>query len=94
MTLNEFRAWLEGFEASFTGGVPNAEQWKAIKAKIEKTATTTAVPNNRPFSPLTPPRGMWPPFDAGPRYVAPTADYVDPNQTRVVALPDGSKMMV
>lgn len=46
MTLNEFRAWLEGYEQSFQDRdtlpdfsgqeeVPNIVQWKAIKARLE-----------------------------------------------------------
>jgi hypothetical protein len=34
MTLNEFKAWLEGFEAGMGGNPPTAEQWAAIKAKL------------------------------------------------------------
>ncbi|WP_395543286.1 hypothetical protein [Neotabrizicola sp. sgz301269] len=33
MTLNEFKAWLEGFEAAM-GDAPTPEQWKTIKAKL------------------------------------------------------------
>lgn len=36
MTLNEFRAWLEGFEAAMNGNPPSAEQWATIKAKLAK----------------------------------------------------------
>lgn len=36
MTLNEFKAWLEGFEAAMGGNPPSAEQWAAIKAKLAK----------------------------------------------------------
>lgn len=35
MTMNEFTAWLEGYEESFTNKMPNKEQWKRIKAKME-----------------------------------------------------------
>jgi hypothetical protein len=35
MTLGEFRAWLEGYSASFTDGAPNAAQWKTIAEKLE-----------------------------------------------------------
>lgn len=38
MTLNEFKAFLEGYEASFVDGVPTAEQYAVIK---EKLATVT-----------------------------------------------------
>lgn len=33
MTISEFKAWLEGFEAALNGP-PNEDQWEAIKAKI------------------------------------------------------------
>ena len=33
MTLNEFRAWLDGFEAAMADA-PTAEQWAKIKAKL------------------------------------------------------------
>jgi len=33
MTLNEFKAWLGGFEAAM-GDEPTAEQWAKIKAKL------------------------------------------------------------
>lgn len=36
MTLAEFKAWLEGFEASVSGA-PTADQWAAIKAKLAAT---------------------------------------------------------
>lgn len=35
MTLNEFKAWLEGYEASFADGVPNAEQYGKINDKLK-----------------------------------------------------------
>lgn len=55
MTFNEFKAWLEGFEASFTGA-PTAAQWKTIKAKLEKvTAPVPAVPASKNVVP-----SIWP----------------------------------
>ena len=36
MTLNEFKAWLEGFEEAMGGNPPTAEQWASIKAKLAK----------------------------------------------------------
>lgn len=33
MTIAEFKAWLEGFEAAMSGA-PTPEQWEAIKAKV------------------------------------------------------------
>ena len=34
MTLNEFRAWLEGYSASFKGGKPNADQWSEVQRRL------------------------------------------------------------
>ncbi|KAB2708321.1 hypothetical protein [Brucella intermedia] len=34
MTLNEFKAWLEGYSASFVDGAPNADQWAKINEKL------------------------------------------------------------
>lgn len=33
MTLNEFKAWFEGFTESM-GGTPNAKQWKRIQKRV------------------------------------------------------------
>ncbi|APX70742.1 MULTISPECIES: hypothetical protein [unclassified Brucella] len=35
MTLNEFKAWLEGYSASFEDGAPNADQWAKIAEKLD-----------------------------------------------------------
>lgn len=90
MTLNEFRAWLEGFEASFTGGVPNAEQWKAIKGKLAGTTVVGGIPNS-PVPYWNPLVGIGSPQcgDFVPeRFARPTAAaprYADPNQTVAVS---------
>lgn len=34
MTIAEFKAWLDGFEAAMNGA-PTEEQWAKIKAKLE-----------------------------------------------------------
>ena len=34
MTLAEFKAWLEGFSASFDGGTPSAEQWAEVQRRL------------------------------------------------------------
>ena len=39
MTPTEFRAWLERFEASFNGGVPNATQWMIIRDKLAELSS-------------------------------------------------------
>lgn len=43
MTLNEFKAWLDGFEAAMFGMPPNAEQWAAIKAKLAKVEAVKPI---------------------------------------------------
>ncbi len=35
MTISEFNAWLDGFEAAFDGA-PSAEQWLDIRAKFSE----------------------------------------------------------
>lgn len=35
MSVQEFKAWLEGFIHSFTDGVPTKEQWDVIKEKVD-----------------------------------------------------------
>ncbi len=46
MNLNEFKAWLEGFEESFAGGPPTGEQWAKIKDKIASLQTAVPVLNS------------------------------------------------
>lgn len=43
MTIAEFKAWLEGFEAALTGA-PTSEQWEAIKAKIAQLRAVDMQP--------------------------------------------------
>lgn len=65
MTLNEFKAWLEGFETSFSCGTPNAEQWAAVKEKLAKVAATPTLgdryPPIEPKSPTVKPFEPWGP---------------------------------
>lgn len=42
MTLNEFKAWLDGFEEALGGNPPNADQWKTIKGKLAKVVPLDA----------------------------------------------------
>lgn len=46
MTLAEFKAWLEGYSASFKDGAPNAEQWAEIKRRLDAAL--------RPYSAVEP----------------------------------------
>jgi hypothetical protein len=34
MTLSEFKAWLEGYGASFKDGVPSADQWTEVQKRL------------------------------------------------------------
>jgi hypothetical protein len=34
MSVNEFKAWLEGFVHSFVDGTPSKEQWQTIQEKV------------------------------------------------------------
>ncbi|MFC3206845.1 hypothetical protein [Aquamicrobium soli] len=43
MTIPEFKAWLEGFEAAM-GDSPTKEQWEAIKAKIAQLRAVDVAP--------------------------------------------------
>jgi hypothetical protein len=35
MNLYDFSVWLAGYEATFTGGAPNAEQWEVVKRRLD-----------------------------------------------------------
>lgn len=58
MTLNEFKAFLEGYEASFVDGVPSAEQYVVIKDKL---ATVTMLVNSPLPLPSRLPDNLYPP---------------------------------
>ena len=50
MTIAEFKAWLEGYEASFVdGGRPDLSQWETVK---EKLATVTEFSPFISYSPV------------------------------------------
>lgn len=44
MNLQEFKAWLEGYSASFVDGVPNAEQWATVAEKLRNVQPLTFAP--------------------------------------------------
>lgn len=46
MTLNEFKAWLDGFTDAI-GDAPTPEQWAKIKAKLD-VVQPFAIPNPMP----------------------------------------------
>lgn len=47
MTLNEFKAWLEGYEASFADGVPDAKQYAEIKRRLSLAMSLAPVPDRQ-----------------------------------------------
>jgi len=66
MTLQEFKAWFEGFTDGM-GDKPNAAQWKKIKAKVAKidgSVTTYPVFVDRYW-----PRSWHGPYYGGPSWV-------------------------
>lgn len=44
MTMNEFKAWLEGYSASFRNGRPNEEQWGEIKRRLDGVGLPIQAP--------------------------------------------------
>ncbi|MFC0245793.1 hypothetical protein ACFOLL_12755 [Falsochrobactrum ovis] len=52
MTLSEFKAWLEGFSASFSNGTPDDAQWDLIQKKLASVSYYTApLPTTLPKLP-------------------------------------------
>ena len=51
MTLNEFKAWLEGYEHSFRNVTPNAEEWAMIKEKLYGV-NGVSIPTTNPLYPV------------------------------------------
>ncbi|MFC5990235.1 hypothetical protein [Limoniibacter endophyticus] len=47
--MDEFKAWLEGFETAMNGNPPTAEQWSRIKEKIQKLSGTTQATSRIPL---------------------------------------------
>lgn len=49
MTLNEFKAWLEGYSASFKDGTPNADQWVEVQRRLYNVDAlfSTGLPSPR-----------------------------------------------
>jgi len=49
MTMNEFKAWLDGYSASFTDDTPNPAQWAEIKKRMDRVAPAPLIPDNIGF---------------------------------------------
>ncbi len=72
MNLSEFKAWLEGYSASFDSGVPNAEQWAEVQKRLANVQPLTFAPYApRPDDSMTKPLEMIRPYYVGDP--APTA---------------------
>lgn len=39
MTVNEFKAWFEGYSEAIYNGAPTPEQWQRIQEKIKQLQT-------------------------------------------------------
>lgn len=60
MTLAEFKAWLEGYSASFVDGAPNAEQWAEVQKRIKDVVPLNFAPYGpRPDDTMTYIRSYW-----------------------------------
>ena len=57
MTLNEFKAWLEGYSEAFTSGAPTAVQWEKIREKLGEVKIVKA---EQSIAPLLPRPNSWP----------------------------------
>ncbi|OYR26265.1 hypothetical protein [Brucella lupini] len=57
MTLNEFKAWLEGYSEAFTSGAPTAAQWEKIREKLGEVKIVKAEDT---IAPLLPRPNRWP----------------------------------
>ena len=56
MNLSEFKAWLEGYSASFADGVPSKEQWAEIHKRLADLQALTFAPYGpRPEDTMTKP---------------------------------------
>ena len=53
MTISEFNAWLDGFEAAFDGA-PTLEQWRNIRAKFSEVRDEKWPLHTVPAQPLVP----------------------------------------
>ena len=58
MTIAEFKAWLEGFEAAM-GNAPTPEQWETIKAKITQLREPAGLPNGYKWRDFVKPAPWW-----------------------------------
>lgn len=47
MTLENFKAFIEGFEHAFENGAPSAEQWEVIKDKLHQVSAAPTTPIKR-----------------------------------------------
>ena len=67
MNLAEFKAWLEGYSASFRDGAPNAEQWAEIQKRIAQVQPLSFAPYGpRPDDTMTKPMIIGPYYSPSP----------------------------
>lgn len=44
MTVQEFKAWFQGFTEGFEGKIPSKAQWNRIQAQVEKIDNISTCP--------------------------------------------------
>lgn len=83
MTLAEFKAWLEGYSASFADGAPNAEQWAQVQKRIADVSPLSFAPYApRPKDTMTEPLPYIRPYWVGAPTSAPSIGWpLGPNVT-------------
>lgn len=63
MTLNEFKAWLEGYSEAFKDGMPNADQWAKVQEKLNGVTLIGSYEQHVPSLPKQP----MPPYPSIPK---------------------------
>ena len=76
MTLDEFRAWLRGYQESFGEDGPTAEQWEKVIKELAEVEAVEAAPIIT-YPPVTGPWfGIYPPWREGYTWIT-SPPYVD-----------------
>jgi hypothetical protein len=60
MTLNEFKAWLDGFEEAMIDGYPTTDQWEKIRTKINEIKIHTGSLQATPLPITVPEDSLYP----------------------------------
>ena len=61
MTLGEFKAWLDGYSASFADGAPSPDQWAEVQRRFASVTPEIISVPSAPRYPVYPAPGeTWP----------------------------------